>query len=307
MPGRRVSCRSQRAFTSSFSHVTNKKADRVRSLQPAAYWQDVDQDGEDQYIRYIEGAQNQDAGQLFMLDICQDHYNFAVAGQGRLKTTTGVGVFSDVVHEAGRDVVVSTADCSATLPTLFLNFVGPRYANDYGVRENECWPSTLVNDPGFALFSDDPWYALNQNRDFLDEVIEGLYERPPGPQYTNGKQNRAGWNRRRRSPDPRVDDLGSKDGNMTHDAVEKHSPAEEPEFASWWEESRAGEAEPAYSTNQLVRCMKRREPRKVRAQATAASPSGEEGAMVTAKAATAGKGIQEVLERSQPTRTSVGG
>ena len=47
------------------------------------------------------------------------------------------------------------------------------------------------------------------------------------PEYTNGKLNRNGWNRRRRLPDIRVDDLGIKDGNVTHDPVEEASPAEE--------------------------------------------------------------------------------
>lgn len=242
-----------------------------------------------------------------MLDICQDHYNFAVAGQGRLKTTTGVGVFSGVVHEAGRDVVVSTADCSATQPTLYLNFVGPSYPRDYGITQNRCWPSTLINDPGFALFSDDPWYTLNQNRLFRDEVIGGLYERRPGPQYTNGKVNQADWNRRRRLQDLGVDDLGFKDGNMTHDPVEEASPAEELEVEKWLAGSCGGESEPACAASQLVRHMKRIQPREVTAQATAASPFGEESAMVTAMAATAARGVQELLKRSQPTRTSIGG
>ena len=286
----------------------SEKTNRVRSFQPAAYWQDEDQGGEDQYIRYIKGAQNEGAGKLFFLDICQDHYDFTVAGQGRLKTTTGVGQFSGVVHEAGRDVVVSTADCSATQPTMFLNFPGPKYPNNgYGIVENKCWPSTFINDPGFALFSDDPWYTANMNRGIRDQVSEGLYERPPGPEYTNGKLNRAGWNRRRRSPDLGVDHLGFKDGNMTYDPVEASSPAEELEFEKWLEESRARESEPGYAASQLVRRLQRKQPRKVKAQATATSPSDKEVAVVTAKAATAGRGVQELLERSQPTRTSSGG
>lgn len=94
---------------------------------------------------------------------------------------------------------------------------------------------------------------------------------------------------------------------MIHDPVQESSPAEELELEKWLEESRAGEFEPAYAASQLVRGMKRKQPRKVMAQATAASPYGEEGAMVTAKAATAGRGVQELLERSQTTRTSIGG
>ena len=273
-------------------------------FQPVAYWQDDDQEGEDQYVRYIEGSQNMRAGSLFILDICQDHYDFANAGQGRLKTTTGVGVFSGVLHEAGRDVIVSTADCSATQPTLFLDFMGPRYIDQYGITSNKCWPSTLIDDPGFALFSDDPWYTLNQNIGIRDLVIEGLYEQPPGPRYTNGKQNRAGWNRRR-SPDLSVNDLSFKDGNTTHTQVEEHV-AQQLGSRKCSEEGRAGKIERAYAASQLLQRIQRKQPKKATAKATAADTFGEEVAMVTAKAAMAGSGAQELLERSQPTRTSTG-
>ena len=217
-----------------------------------------------------------------------------------MKTKTGVGVFHDVRYEAGRNVVVSYADCTATLPTLSLEFVGPRYADEYGITQNQCWPSTLIDDAGFALFSDDPWYTANQDRGIRDLVSLGLYENPPGPEYTNFKVNRGGWYRRR-SPD-----LGLQGDNTTHHPVEV-SLGKQSDLEKCWEEDRAGETEPAFAASQLAPSVNREQPRRATAKATAANSFGEEVVMVTAKAAVAGRGVQELLERSQPTRTSIAG
>ncbi|KAH0437120.1 glycosyl hydrolase family 18 [Colletotrichum camelliae] len=60
---------------------------------------------------------------------------------------------------------------------------------DFGITANPCWPKTLVNDPGFALLTDDPWYRQGTDR---DEFIE-YYEDEPGTQFTNGKVNKYSW------------------------------------------------------------------------------------------------------------------
>lgn len=49
-------------------------------------------------------------------------------------------------------------DLTVTLSTVHINFVRmPGFADD-GLTENPCWPSTVIDDPGFALLTDDPWY-----------------------------------------------------------------------------------------------------------------------------------------------------
>lgn len=81
------------------------------------------------------------------------------------------------------------------------------------MRDNECWPSTLVNDPGFALHTHDPWYTANQDRQSRDSIAEGLYLEAPEAEYTMGKVNRPGtpgYNRRRA---PSIEDVTFSDGN----------------------------------------------------------------------------------------------
>lgn len=41
----------------------------------------------------------------------------------------------------------------------------PSPGNNWYLNQNKCWPSIIVlNDPGFALNTDDEWYDLGQNR-----------------------------------------------------------------------------------------------------------------------------------------------
>jgi chitinase len=60
---------------------------------------------------------------------------------------------------------------------------------DFGIFDNPCWPETLVNDPGFALLTDDPWYRGGNNRGQFTQY----YAQPPLPQFTNGKINKLTW------------------------------------------------------------------------------------------------------------------
>lgn len=60
---------------------------------------------------------------------------------------------------------------------------------DYGMAANPSWPSTLVNDPGFAFLTDDPWYRGAGNRGAFTQY----YENAPLTQFTNGKVNRPTW------------------------------------------------------------------------------------------------------------------
>jgi hypothetical protein len=60
---------------------------------------------------------------------------------------------------------------------------------DFGISENLCWPSTLVNDPGFALLTNDPWYRQGNNRGAYTQY----YDQEPLAQFTNGKINQYTW------------------------------------------------------------------------------------------------------------------
>ncbi|KAK1990159.1 hypothetical protein LX36DRAFT_686164 [Colletotrichum falcatum] len=48
---------------------------------------------------------------------------------------------------------------------------------DFGITANPCWPKTLVDDPGFALLTNDPWYRQGNNRG----VFTQFYDNKPGP------------------------------------------------------------------------------------------------------------------------------
>ncbi|KAK1565968.1 LOW QUALITY PROTEIN: uncharacterized protein LY79DRAFT_595175 [Colletotrichum navitas] len=56
---------------------------------------------------------------------------------------------------------------------------------DFGITTNPCWPKTLVDDPGFALLTNDSWYRQGNNRGAFIQ----FYDDEPGPQFTNGKVN----------------------------------------------------------------------------------------------------------------------
>lgn len=72
----------------------------------------------------------------------------------------------------------------------------------YGITANPCWPSSLINDPGWALRTDDAWYTVD-NRASKSVIAGGLYALSPAAAYTAGKINRLHWNRR----DVGLDDL----------------------------------------------------------------------------------------------------
>jgi chitinase len=60
---------------------------------------------------------------------------------------------------------------------------------DFGIAENLCWPSTLVNDPGYALLRDDPWYRQGNNRGANTQY----YDKEPLARFTDGKINQYTW------------------------------------------------------------------------------------------------------------------
>ncbi|OAA79642.1 hypothetical protein LEL_03128 [Akanthomyces lecanii RCEF 1005] len=93
---------------------------------PAAIWQARDKRV---WIRLLPGTLNGSAGQLFKG--CPDKVKLSTLGVNR-----------------GPSV-------------KFKNMLA---IDDAGLTENPCWPSTLVDDPGFALNANDPWYQESPNR-----------------------------------------------------------------------------------------------------------------------------------------------
>jgi chitinase len=99
----------------------------------------------------------------------------------------------------------------STVPALSLDFVGLGGYVDDGMTENLCYPSTLIDDPGFALLTDDKWYNAHP----IDKQYRGEYAAPPIDIVTQGKVNNPGWNKRWTDPDLDPEEILLNEGNST--------------------------------------------------------------------------------------------
>lgn len=114
-----------------------------------------------------------------------------------------------------------------TWPALVLKFSGsPGFgAGDAdGLTANPCWPSSLIQDPGFALLTNDAWYDTQPALKAL--VAQHLYLNPPDAAYTSGKIYRSHWNKRDEIVIPPLDDFDPDDliwveGNSTRKATDE--------------------------------------------------------------------------------------
>lgn len=202
---------------------------------PAGFWQD--QDIHDQWIRMLPKKQNGPAGAaLFGLGICG--YN----GQGEPPSSTRNARFDRIIHGPNRDTEVYTADVTTTLYTVSIRF--DRYPNqpDFGLTENPCWPSTLVDDPGFALLTSDAWYHIASN-DQRHMTVE-LYALAPSPGVTQNKPPRLGYQKRSLDPVDTSDTF--EEGNIIHKLVETCNPL------MGLSAPRESEAEPTAADSDLV-------------------------------------------------------
>jgi len=175
---------------------------------PAIIWQGRNNN---QWIRLIPGADNGGAGSLFR-GVCQDPPD---------SHTTNLEHIGDE-NNGCRSTEHYRVTKVITRPVLTLAFEGmPAFADD-GITDNPCWPSTLINDPGFALLLEDPWYNFRPNYRALGRRS---YAAPPGAFYTQGKVNRPGYNKKRDSisvndnVDP--DDIVVNEGNSTRKATDE--------------------------------------------------------------------------------------
>lgn len=157
---------------------------------PIAFWQD--QDIHDQYVRFLPGSQNAAAGgALFGLDVCS--YT-VINGVGYPPASTGKPTLARVINGPDRETEVYTVDVTTTLATLSIQFNAYPNQPDFGITANPCWPSTLVNDPGFALLNSDPWYYALANAQRHQTVDD--YSNPPPLAITQNNPPRAGYEKR---------------------------------------------------------------------------------------------------------------
>lgn len=184
---------------------------------PAIVWQGrADNGAGQQWIRQLPGSQNTGAGSLFRLvcpenDQIQNHLT-------NLKVT-------DVEKKGCRTTSHFTVTQVITWPALSLDFVNmPVYANDKdGLTTNPCWPSSLVDDPGFALLLTDPWYASDPG---LQAYGLLNYDKKPSNAVTAGKINRPDWNKRAlHGDDFDPDDIIVDEGNSTRKATDEELAA----------------------------------------------------------------------------------
>jgi chitinase len=174
---------------------------------PAAIWQGRNNN---QWIRLSPKTQNRGAGSLFKL-LCLE-----IPGT---HTTNLVHIGNE--NNGCRPTDHYRVTQVITHPVLSLDFANmPLYPDD-GITQNPCWPSALIDDPGFALLLQDPWYNSHENA-----RLEGLsfYSDPPGIFYTEGKVPRPGYYKRgltSSNNDVDPDDIMMNEGNSTRKATDE--------------------------------------------------------------------------------------
>lgn len=164
---------------------------------PYAFWQD--QDIHDQWIRMLPKTQNGGAGSMFALAVCRyDHAGNPPVSSRNL-------ALDRVVNGPDRRTSIYTVDVTTTLAAVSIEFAAYPNQQDFGLTENPCWPSTLVDDPGFALLTDDRWY-FDEGEARADNVES--YAKAPPLALTRNNPPRPGY--QKRSVDPVDFDLANE-------------------------------------------------------------------------------------------------
>ena len=155
---------------------------------PIGFWQD--QEITSQRVRLLPQNQNGPAGAaLFGLGFCR--YN----GDGKPPSQTDNAMFDQVIHGPDRDTELHTAHVTTTLSTVSIRFDNYPKQPDDGLTDNPCWPSTLVDDPGFALLVDDPWYFAISNFQRRHTATDS-YAAPPPFALIQSNAPRPGYQKR---------------------------------------------------------------------------------------------------------------
>ena len=108
-----------------------------------------------------------------------------------------------------------------TRSVLALDFANMQALAENGVPANPCYPSTLIDDPGFALLWDDKWY---DNRPLAGNYFPtASYAPPPLARVTQGKQNKPGYFKKRAIDGSKLDpsEIVFDNGNSTRKATEQ--------------------------------------------------------------------------------------
>lgn len=166
---------------------------------PAIIWQGRGNSGA-VWIRFLPGAQNSGAGALFR-GICDDNPPERITNRAMVDHGQAAGCRP---WESWTSTVVTAYN------VLDLRFAGlPNNPLDpYGLIANPCWPSVLINDPGFALMTEDPYYD-GLARAAASAYAETNYPHPPPSAVTQNAVNRPGWNKIKREKSGFVDDDNS--------------------------------------------------------------------------------------------------
>ncbi|KAI0546598.1 hypothetical protein F4679DRAFT_409115 [Xylaria curta] len=172
---------------------------------PAAIWQARDRNV---WIRFSPGDENGRAGSLFRL--CPPQVSISTVSRATM----------DHIEIAcqGRNTEVWSETVQLIDTVLNLHFTNmPNNLADQGLTANPCWPETLVDDPGFALNFNDPWYQRVANRP--RQMFRQYYPMPPGPQFTNNKINQPGWDKRDIQPEDIYVDQGNTSRRITEEEL----------------------------------------------------------------------------------------
>lgn len=139
----------------------------------------------------VPGKENEGAGSLFDMSFCRYRQSNAL---GFPPASTGSSAFHQLIHGPNRDTEVWTRDVTTTLATVSIRFDAYPNDPDFGLTANPCWPSTLVDDPGFALLISDGWYANAGNAQ--RSQMATMYSNPPPLAITQNNPPRAGYEKR---------------------------------------------------------------------------------------------------------------
>ncbi|KAI0101944.1 hypothetical protein F4776DRAFT_676147 [Hypoxylon sp. NC0597] len=115
-----------------------------------------------QWVRFLPEKQNSGAGHMWK-GFC-NKYNAASTDLKKKTYVVSSNIKSDkpvtrVEQPKGKDKTIHSTVKISTLRAIFSisEFEGLK-PNDDGLKENPCYPKALIDDPGWALLTDDEWY-----------------------------------------------------------------------------------------------------------------------------------------------------
>jgi chitinase len=185
---------------------------------PAAFWQER---SEKQYIRFSPGTQNEGAGSLFHLNFCRYGADNLLPSERQNLHAAGQRVYANIQRDVTEYKGVTTRR------RVEIDFPGLVNPGDWGLHDNPCWPEHLLEDPGFALLTDDPYYVADRNaqrygkanypgkipQDVLDEAHASGYASMDGYRKRDDKHAL--------DPDAYVLNIGNSSRPLTEEELQK--------------------------------------------------------------------------------------